>query len=162
MVEVEPGAIVMPTITWKHNCYFCQRPINSGTPTALFTIGKPSLVGVIHDTCYGNKPNFGRYQIKPPNHLSQEQVAFLVQFYPMLFALPNALTPNVALRLWLVDFIHHYPMHDPMVRLLDYKKMHPDKPFNYEGDLEADYIGFLAKAQKAAKENPMDIAFDFR
>jgi len=27
--------------------------------------------------------------------------------------------------------------------------------------LEADYIEFLAKVQKAAKENPMDIEFDF-
>ena len=48
-----------------------------------------------------------------------------------------------------------------MISLLDYKKMHPDKPINYEGDLEADYIGFLAKIQKAAKENPMDVEFDF-
>jgi hypothetical protein len=27
--------------------------------------------------------------------------------------------------------------------------------------LEADYIGFLARAQKAAKENPVDVEFDF-
>ena len=48
-----------------------------------------------------------------------------------------------------------------MVRLRDYKKMHPDKPIRYEGDLEADYIGFLAKVQRAAKENPVDVEFDF-
>jgi hypothetical protein len=30
-----------------------------------------------------------------------------------------------------------------------------------EGDLEADYIGFLAKVQKATKENPVDVEFDF-
>ena len=118
----------MTIITWEHSCYFCHRPITGGVPTVLFATGKPMFVGVIHDTCYGDKPNFGRYQVKSPNHLSQEQVAFLVQFYPMLFALPNAFTPNVALRIWLVDFIHHYPMSDPMIRLRDYKKMHPDKP----------------------------------
>ena len=70
---------------------------------------------------------------------------------------------NVALRQWLVDFIHHYPMSmvDPMIRLHDYRKMNPNKPMKYEGDLEADYIGFLAKVQKAAKENPLDVEFDF-
>ena len=81
--------------------------------------------------------------------------------YPMLFALPNGLIPNVTLRLWLVDFIHHYPMTDPMMRLRDYIKMNPDKPIRYKGDLEADYIEFLAKVQKAAKENPVDVEFDF-
>ena len=151
----------MPTITWNHLCYFCHSPITDGVPTVLFAIGNPMFVGVIHDTCYGDKPNFGRYQMKSPNHLSPEQIAFLVQFYPMLFALPNAFRPNVALRLWLVDFIHHYPMTDPMIRLRDYIRMNPDKLIRYEGDLEADYIEFLAKVQKAAKENPMDIEFDF-
>jgi hypothetical protein len=32
---------------------------------------------------------------------------------------------------------------------------------SYESDLEADYIQFLAKAQKAAKDNPIDVEFDF-
>ena len=151
----------MQTITWGHSCYFCHRPITGGVPTVLFAIGKPMFVGVIHDTCYGDKPNFGRYQVKFPSHLSPEQVAFLLQFYPMLFALPNAFTPTVALRLWLVDFIHHYPMSDPMIRLRDYIRMNPDKLIRYEGDLEADYIGFLAKVQKIAKENPVDVEVDF-
>ena len=48
-----------------------------------------------------------------------------------------------------------------MLRLRDYKKMHPEKPIRYEGDLEADYIGFLEKVQKAAKENPVEVEFDF-
>ena len=99
--------------------------------------------------------------MKFPNLLSPEQIAFLVQFYPMLFALPNAFAPNVALRLWLVDFIHHYPMTDPMIRLCDYIRMKPDKLIRYEGNLEADYIGFLAKVQRLAKENPVDVEFDF-
>jgi len=153
----------MTTITWNNLCYFCHRPITIGMPTVLLATDKPIFVGVIHDTCYGDKPNFGRYQVKSPNHLSPQQVAFLVQFYPMLFALPNAFTPNVALRQWLVDFIHHYPlsMVDPMKCLHDYREMHLNKPLTYEGDLEADYIGFLAKVQKAAKENPLDVEFDF-
>ena len=151
----------MPTITWNHLCNFCHRSIIRGVPTVLFATDKPMFVGVIHDICHGDKPNFGRYQVKWPNHLSPQQVAFLAQFYPMLFALPNAFTPNVALRQWLVDFIHYYPMSDPMIRLRDYRKMNPDKPIRYEGDLEADYIGFLAKVQQAAKENTVNVEFDF-
>jgi hypothetical protein len=49
MVEVEPGAIVMPTITWKHNCYFCQRPINGGIPTPEFLI-----FPIFSNICYQN------------------------------------------------------------------------------------------------------------
>jgi len=151
----------MTIIKWNHLCYFCHRPITGGVPTILFAIDKPMFVGAIHEICYGDKPNFGRYQVKPPSHLSPQQVAFLVQFYPMLFALPNAFNPNVALRRWLVDFIHQYPMTDPMMRLRDYRKMNPDKPIRYEGDLEADYIGFVAKVQQTAKENPVDMECNF-
>ena len=79
----------------------------------------------------------------------------------MLFALPNAFTPNVALRKWLVDFIHHYPMKDPMMSLRNHIRINFNKPIRYEGDLEVDYIGFLARVQKAAKENPVDVEFDF-
>ena len=98
-----------------------------------------------------------------PDYLSREQVAFLIQFYPMFYALPNALTPNVALRQCMADLLHYYPlsMIDPMKCLYDYREMHLDEPFTYEGDLEGDYIRFLAKVQKAAKENPVDIEFDF-
>jgi hypothetical protein len=39
--------------------------------------------------------------------------------------------------------------------------MHPDNPQTYEGDLEADYLRFLVKVQKAATENPIDVEFDF-
>ncbi len=60
-----------------------------------------------------------------------------------------------------MDFIHHYPATDPVMRLRNYIRMNPDKPIRYEGDLEADYIGFLAKVQQAAKKNPLDIEFDF-
>jgi hypothetical protein len=52
-------------------------------------------------------------------------------------------------------------MTDPMMRLRDYIRMNPDKLIRYEGDLEADYLKFLAKVQKAAKKNPVDVEFDF-
>ena len=32
----------------------------------------------------------------------------------------------------------------------------------YESNLEADYLRFLTKVQKVAKENPVDIEFDFQ
>jgi hypothetical protein len=40
----------------------------------------------------------------------------------------------------------------------DYNKA---KPQTYAGDLEADYLKFLTKVQKSAKENPVDVEFDF-
>ena len=42
-----------------------------------------------------------------------------------------------------------------------FRDLNKDNPNTYEGDLEADYLRFLAKVQKAAKENPMDVKFDF-
>ena len=44
----------------------------------------------------------------------------------------------------------------------DFLEKNQNEPLTYEGDLEADYIEFLAKVQKAAKENPVDIEFDFQ
>ena len=43
----------------------------------------------------------------------------------------------------------------------EFREQNKDKPQTYEGDLEADYLRFLAKVQKAAKENPVDVEFDF-
>ena len=43
-----------------------------------------------------------------------------------------------------------------MIRLRDYRKMNFNKPIRYEGDLEADYVQFLAKVQKT--ENLVDVA----
>jgi hypothetical protein len=43
----------------------------------------------------------------------------------------------------------------------DFLEQNQNEPLTYEGDLEADYIRFLSKVQKEAKENPMDIEFDF-
>jgi hypothetical protein len=129
----------------------------------MFAMDKPLLLGLSHDICSLTKHSLGRHQMLPPDYLKREQVSFLIQFYPMLYVLPNDSSPNAALRQCMADLLHYYPlsMIDPMKCLHDYREMHLDGPFTYEGDLEADYIGFLAKVQKAAKENPMDIEFDF-
>ena len=101
--------------------------------------------------------------MNPPNHLFPTHVAFLTQFYPLLNALPNVLTPNAALRQCMADFVHHFPSSiiNPMECLNHNKEMHLYKPIAYEGDLEADYTEFLAKVLKAAKVDPVDIEFDF-
>jgi hypothetical protein len=44
----------------------------------------------------------------------------------------------------------------------DFQEQNQDEPRKYEGDLEADNLIFLAKVQKAAKENPVDVEFDFQ
>jgi len=43
------------------------------------------------------------------------------------------------------------------VRILNVGLLQP-----YEGDLEADFLSFLGKVQKAAREKPNDVEFDFR
>jgi hypothetical protein len=44
----------------------------------------------------------------------------------------------------------------------EFREQNKDNPQTYEGDLESDYLMFLAKVQKAAKENLVDVEFDFQ
>jgi len=153
----------MSTITWNHPCNYCHRPIIRGLPTVLFATDKPLLLGISHSTCCFTQHNLGRYQMHPPNHLSREYVTFLIQFFPMMYSLPGGLEPNAALRFCLSDFHWNYPtiIANPMKCVYDFQELHKYKAQTYEGDLEADYISFLAKVQKAAKENPVNVEFDF-
>jgi len=153
----------MNKIAWNHYCNFCQRPIFRGKPTILFATDKPALLGISHSSCAANKYNLGRYQMNPPDYFSKEEVAFLIQFYPMLYSLPGRFEPNADLRRCVADFLWNYPaiMANPMKCVFEFKEENKDKPQTYEGDLEADYLSFLAKVQKAAKENPIDVEFDF-
>ena len=61
------------------------------------------------------------------------------------------------------DSLWDYPLSlaNPMKCLIELKEQNKGKPQTYEGDLEADYLRFLAKVQKAAKESPVDVEFDF-
>ena len=81
----------------------------------------------------------------------------------MMYSLPGGFEPNAALRHCAVDFLWYYPivLVNPMRCLLQFQEQNQDKPQTYKGDLEADYLRFLAKVQKAAKENPVDVEFDF-
>ena len=42
----------------------------------------------------------------------------------------------------------------------DFQDQQKDKTSN-KGDLEMDYLQFLAKVQKAAQDNPVDVELDF-
>ena len=99
----------------------------------------------------------------PPAHLSPKQVSFLIQYFPMLYSLPGGFESNSDLRRCVADFHWNYPaiLVNPMKSVYDFQEQNRDEPRTYEGDLEADYIKFLAKVQKAAKENPVDVEFDF-
>jgi hypothetical protein len=153
----------MPTITWNHLCNFCHRPIIRGKPTILFATDKPLLLGISHSTCGATKYKYGHHQLNPPDHLSREQIAFLIQYFPMLYSLPGGFEPNSDLRRCAANFHWDYPaiLANPLKCLHDFLEQNQGEPQTYEGDLEADYLRFLAKVQKAAKENPVDVEFDF-
>ena len=124
---------------------------------------KPLLLGISHSTCGATKYRYGHHQINPSDHLSQEQVAFLIQYFPALYSLPGGFESNSDLRRCVAHFHWNYPgiLADPMKCVYDFEEQNEDEPRSYEGDLEADYIKFLAKVQKAANENPVDVDFDF-
>jgi hypothetical protein len=132
----------------------------------LFLTDKPMLVGVCHSTCGATKYRYGHLQMCPPDHLSDEQVSFLMHFFYRLFSLPGRMEPNRELRLCLLDWLRDYPdsMVNPMAsfwKFLDGYK-HWSHEWPYEGDLEADYLRILGQIQKAAKEEPVGIEMDFR
>jgi hypothetical protein len=154
----------MPAITWNHICHFCHRPITRGRPALVFSTERPELVGLSHSTCCATKYRYCHYQMNPPRHLSSERVSFLVQFYPMLYSLPGGFNvPNSDLRRCVAYTLWDYPksLVNPLECLRKFRLQNIGLMQPYEGDLEADYLKFLARVQKAAKENPVDVEFDF-
>jgi hypothetical protein len=81
----------------------------------------------------------------------------------MLFSLPGGFEPNAALRQCVAKLLRDYPtsMANPMKCLNEFKEQNKDKAQSYPDDLEMDYLMFLKKVQKATKENPLDVEFDF-
>ena len=82
----------------------------------------------------------------------------------MMYSLPGGVETNSALLFCVSDFHWNYPaiLADPMKCVHDFQEQNQNEPMTYEGDLEADYLKFLAKVQKIAKENPVDVEFDFQ
>ncbi len=101
--------------------------------------------------------------MNPPDYLSKEETAFLVQFFPMLYSLPGGYEPNTALRWCVADMLQDYPasVANPMKCFQEFQEHNKYKTQTYQGDLETDYLKFLGQVQKAAKENPIDVEFDF-
>jgi len=131
----------MPTITWNHLCNFCHHPITRSKPTIIFAADKPLMLGISHSTCGATKFRYGRHQMNPPVHLSKEQVAFLIQFFPMLYSLPGGFEPNVDLRRCAADMLDDYPVSlvNPLECLRKFTKCNVGLLQPYEGDLEADF-----------------------
>ncbi|MFC1904988.1 hypothetical protein ACFLXT_04430 [Chloroflexota bacterium] len=156
----------MHKITWHHQCYFCQRPIQRGNPTLIFATDRPELIGLCHATCGYGKYKYGQFQTHPPDYLSEEQISFLVQFYPKLYSLPGMDNPNSDLRRCLADIVWNYPasLANPMASLRRYmdEYKHPSYQQLYDGDLETDYLRSLGEIQKAAREMPVGVEVDFR
>ena len=146
----------MQKLTWSHPCLFCNRPILRGKPALIFSLKQPRLVGLSHSTCSATKYRYGRYQISPPQQMSTEQVTFLVNFYPRLYALPGAQQPNSELRFILAHFLDGYP--DSLTNAMahfhqwraDYATWYHGP--EYEGDLETDYLKFLGETKQIAKQ----------
>jgi hypothetical protein len=154
----------MQKMTWKCTCYFCQRPIQRGKPTILFSTDKPEVFGICHATCGSGKYRYGQFQTCPPYRVSNEQVSFLAYFYPLLYSLPGADSPKTGLRRCLADVLWNYPvsLRNPMRYLQKFQSENTYWPQPYEGDLETDFLRILGQVQKLAKENPVGIRADFR
>lgn len=158
----------MEKITWKQQCFVCNRPILGGNPCVVFSTDKPGLVGICHARCsYGlYRYRYGWFHMHPPDSLSSEQVSFLMHFYIRLYSLPGGMEPNGQLRRYLSYLIREYPpsMIKPMesFRLcLDEQKGLPNGG-PYEGDLETDFLRSLGDIQRSARMNPVHVEIDFR
>ena len=156
----------MQTITWKHPCFFCKRPIQRGKPTLTFATDRPELLGICHATCGATKYRYGYFQTCPPDFLSEERVSFLVQLYYTLYSLPGGEQPNHELRMCLAEFLHDYPGSitnalASLKKFLDRYKQR-SRVWLYHGDLETDFLRTLGQIQKAAREELVGIEMDFR
>jgi hypothetical protein len=156
----------MQRITWKHKCYFCNCPVDRGKPLILFSTDKPGVVGVCHLTCGITKYNYVYFQMCPPEHLSDEQVTFLMHLLVKLYSLPGGEEPNRELRICLASLLDEYPssIGNPAVSLQkflrEYKRWF--REMSYSGDLEADFLCTIGQIQKAANNEPLRIEIDFQ
>jgi hypothetical protein len=154
----------MYTLTWNCQCFFCHKPITRGRPTFIVSIDKPVLFGVSHSTCCATKYRYGHFQMCPPYFISNEQLSFIVYYFPKLYSLAGAWEPNWELRHCAAELLYSYPetMLNPLVCIQRFREQNKNKPWTYKGDLEADFLKFLGQVQKAAKEKPIEIEADFR
>jgi len=122
------------------------------------------MVGICHSTCGSRRYSYGHFQMCPPDYLSEEQISFLVQFYPKLYSLPGRDKPNSDLRRCLADTLWDYPhsLINPAVHLRKFQEQNRNKSQQYEGDLETDFLRILGQIQKEGGEKPVGVEIDFR
>jgi len=155
----------MDKLTWGSLCIFCRRTIRRGRPVLIFSTERPELLGLSHSTCAATKYRYGHYQMCPPEYISGEHIVFLKHFYPRLYSLPGGDEPNRELRVALAYLLRNYPasLANPLISLRGYLKERTSyfHEWKYDGDLETDFLRFLAEVQKAAKTEALPDA-DFR
>ena len=88
------------------------------------------------------------FHMHPPDYLSQEQISFLMYFYPKLFSLPGGINvPNGELRRGVADMLEDFPeiLIDPMIvfRNLIKENARYLREWLYTGDLETDFLRVL-------------------
>ncbi len=153
-------------VTWDARCVICERSIKRGRPTLLFSRSEPKLLGIAHSVCSSTKYTVGRFQMCPPQHLSPEDLSFLVYFYPRLDSLPAGNKQNWELRYVLGRLLRDYPnsIAVPSYELKQFlKELQAGLHFSsYIGDLETDFLDCLDKTHALAHESPVAIDIDFR
>jgi len=156
----------MQTLTWLHQCYYCQKPIMGGRPTLLFSHNESLFIGVSHSMCCFTKMEFSHFQMCPPTRLFCDQVSFLTYYFPMLDNLPGSRdNPKSQLRWSLVRILREYPesMKKPLTTLNASVQEHSKLGYKlYEGDLEMDFLKFLGQVQRLVREKSVDVEADFR
>lgn len=158
--------IIMQTITWNCECYYCHRPIKRGRPTLLFSTDEPLFIGISHSTCCATRLKYEHFQMCPPKRLTNDQISFIIHFYPMLYRLPGGENPDRELRWSLIRLLYKFPasVKKPMPVLKRFISEHQKWGFKwlYNGDLEADFLKFLGQVQRMARKNPVEMEVDFR
>jgi hypothetical protein len=102
----------------------------------------------------------------PPDHLSEEEISFLMHFYPRLYSLPGGADPNADLRRCLAFLLREFPasMRNPMAsvhKFLEERRQFHQKEL-YQSDLERDFLRLLGEVVRSAKEMPIQTTVDFR
>ena len=89
-----------------------------------------------------------------------------MHFYPTLHSLPGGEEPDRETRWCLARLLDKYPssIKKPMPVLRNFVRDPKRWGFKWlhTGDLEADFLRFLGKVQKLAKEKPLEIEVNFR
>jgi hypothetical protein len=89
-----------------------------------------------------------------------------MHFWPRLYALPGALDPQGVLRVLLVEWIGTYPdsVADTATIFRQFINHHAHRQdvLAYRGDLETDFIHFIAETSSLARTSAADVEAEFQ